>query len=117
MTVICFDLDGVLCNQTTGDYEKAIPNQEAIELANQLYDEGNQIIIYTSRFMNRSHNNMIEAYKAGYEFTRQQLLGWGVKFHDLYLGKPIYDVVIDDKAVFFTADWEVIHANLRVASK
>ena len=113
MMVICFDLDGVICNQTTGDYENAIPNREAIEVVNNLYDEGNRIIIYTSRFMGRNNGNVIEAYREGYEFTRKQLIGWGVKFHDLYLGKPIYDLLVDDKAVFFTNDWKAIYETAR----
>ena len=113
MKAICFDLDGVLCNQTAGDYESAIPHAEAIQVVNKLYDEGHRIIVFTSRFMGRTNGNIIEAYKLGYEFTRQQLIGWGVKFHDLYLGKPIYDCVVDDRAVFFVHDWEAISVAVR----
>lgn len=79
MKTLCFDLDGVLCSQTDGDYENAVPNREAIEVANRLYGEGYKIIIYTSRFMGRHKGNLIEAYKykEGYEFTLNQLPGWG----------------------------------------
>ena len=112
MKTLCFDLDGVLCSQTDGDYENAIPNREAIKIVNRLYAEGYKIIIYTSRFMGRHKGNVIEAHKEGYEFTRNQLLGWGVKFDELYMGKPIYDRLVEDKAVFFVNDWAKIYAEL-----
>ena len=36
--------------------------------------------------------------------TKHQLDSWGVKYHDLKLGKPHYDLFIDDK-VLNTNDW------------
>jgi hypothetical protein len=107
---ICFDLDGVLCSQTGGRYEDAIPNNEAIEVVNGLYHNGFRIIIHTARFMGRNDQNVIAAYKEGYEFTRRQLDQWGVRYHDLFLGKPSFDVVVDDLAVFFEPDWQKIKA-------
>ena len=38
------------------------------------------------------------------DVTRNQLDSWGVKYHDLKLGKPQYDLFIDDKALN-TNDW------------
>lgn len=116
MRTICFDLDGVLCNQTAGDYENACPNREAIGTLNKLYADGYRIIIFTSRFMNRNNGDMIEAYKDGYEFTQQQLAAWGVKYHDLYMGKPAYDVLIDDRSVFFNQDWDTVMKKLRATN-
>ena len=109
---ICFDLDGVLCTQTTGDYENAIPNREAIELVNRLRAEGHRVIIHTARFMGRASGDETEARRLGFEFTRQQLLEWGVQFDALHLGKPRYDLLVDDRAVFFEADWDRIHRAL-----
>ena len=40
----------------------------------------------------------------GYEHTKNQLEARGVKFHKLLLGKPRYDIFIDDKAAFFKLD-------------
>lgn len=101
----CFDLDGVLCTQTTGDYHNAEPIRDAITVVNRLYDAGHKIVIHTSRFMGRTNENLVDAYREGYDFTFKQLSGWGVKFHSLYLGKPRYDIVIDDKAVFYSTEW------------
>jgi len=108
MKEICFDLDGVICSQTTGDYENAVPDKKAIEVINKLYDQKNKIIIFTSRFMGRNQNNPKKTYEQGYEFTLKQLKAWKVKFHKLIMGKPKYDAIVDDKAVFFKKDWKKI---------
>ena len=107
---ICFDLDGVLCTLTDGQYENAVPDGEAVRLVNRLYDRGCRIVIYTARFMGRNDQNVFAAYKEGYELTRGQLQRWGVKYHDLVLGKPSFDVLVDDRAVFFEPDWKKIEA-------
>ena len=108
MKTICFDLDGVICRQTEGDYHNASPNKEAIMLINDLYDNGNRVVIYTSRFMGRNNSDVIKTHKEGYDFTVKQLKTWGVKFHELSMGKPRYDLVVDDKALFYKEDWNEI---------
>ena len=50
MAKICFDLDGVICNNTYGDDANAFPFENSIKKINQLYNEGNYIIIFTARF-------------------------------------------------------------------
>ena len=102
---ICFDLDGVLCSQVESDYAEAIPNEEAIACVNALHEAGHTIVIHTARFMGRCGNNPIEVYKKGYAFTLAQLEGWGVKFHELHMGKPRYDMVIDDRSLFYSEAW------------
>ena len=92
-----FDIDGTICSLTKGNYGFAIPYNDRIQKINKLYDEGHTIIFQTARGMGRSNNNMGYANRAFYDFTRNQLLDWGVKFHDLFLGKPAGDVYIDDK--------------------
>ena len=75
MKTICFDLDGVLCSQMDGNYEDAVPHQQAISLVNKLYDKGHRIVIHTARFMGRTGEDTIETYKQGYAFTEDQLKG------------------------------------------
>jgi hypothetical protein len=111
---ICFDIDGCLCSQTKGDYENAIPNMGAIRLVNQLYDAGHSIILHTSRFMGRAHNNPAKARKMGLGFTRKQLASWGVLYHRLWFGKPRYDIVIDDRSLFFKNNWKEIKKELNI---
>jgi len=101
---VCFDIDGVLCVQVEGNYEDAQPRPEMIDLVNRLYSRGNRIILHTSRFMGRAKNDRAEAERIGREFTERQLAGWGVRYHELWMGKPRYDYVVDDRSVFYNGD-------------
>ena len=103
--IYCFDLDGTLCSQRNRDYINAIPIKKNIKKVNQLYDNGNKIIIFTARFMGRTKEDKDKAIKLGYKFTKEQIESWGIKYHKLILGKPLYDVIIDDKALFYKKDW------------
>ena len=46
------------------------------------------------------NDDVKKAYKMGFIFTTKQLKSWGVKYHKLILGKPSFDLVIDDKMIF-----------------
>jgi hydroxymethylpyrimidine pyrophosphatase-like HAD family hydrolase len=98
MTVYCFDIDGTICTNTDGDYENALPYREVIEKINRLYSDGHSISLYTARG-STTHIDW-------YDFTKRQLKEWGVKYHELIMGKPYADLYIDDKGmqseVFFT---------------
>jgi len=85
------DIDGTVCNNTDGEYEKAIPYPERINLINELYDNGHKIIMFTARGYTTKINWEV--------FTRKQLENWGLKFHELILNKPFGNFYIDDKAI------------------
>lgn len=102
---ICFDLDGVICTNTFGDYDKAEPIPEAIKKINQLYNNGYYIIIFTSRFMQLFNGDIEKINSTGYKFTKEQLDMWGLKYHKLLLCKPEYDIFIDDKAYNYSSSW------------
>lgn len=94
----CFDIDGVICS-TNCKYEDAIPNKNIIELINKLYDNGNYIIINTSR-----------GYKSKTDWsilTTTQINEWGVKYHQLLFTKPAADFYIDDKNVLLDQVYEL----------
>jgi len=97
--IYVFDIDGTICTKTDGNYTKAKPLQDRIAIVNKLYEKGNTIIFQTARGMGRSDNNSGYANRVFYEMTRKQLLDWGVRFHDLFLGKPSGDYYIDDKGI------------------
>ncbi len=101
-----FDIDGTICNNTNGDYLKAVPMKERIDKVNDLFLKGHTIIFQTARGMGRSGNSTAYADRAFYELTKEQLDGWGVRYHQLFLGKPAGDFYIDDKGIrdedFFT---------------
>ncbi|BCN32549.1 acylneuraminate cytidylyltransferase family protein [Anaeromicropila herbilytica] len=85
-----FDIDGVIAQiQKDNDYALSAPNTAMIKVINQLYDMGNRIVLLTAR---------------GYvtkisweETTKRQLEDWGLRYHELYFGKPNADYYVDDK--------------------
>ena len=90
MSKIFVDVDGVLCTQVA-IYSRAKPIPANIAKINSLYDKGHTIIIWTAR-----------GSTTGIDWsavTEEQLHKWGVHFHKLRMGKPAYDIIIDDRAV------------------
>jgi hypothetical protein len=84
-------------------YEHSTPLRHRIEAINRLYDQGHTIIYWTARGSGSGIDWT--------ELTNKQLNDWGCKFHEVRLGKPSYDVWIDDKALsdrqfFHIADYE-----------
>lgn len=92
-----FDLDNTLCVVQKAEmgrwlYLEALPIKDRIEKVNKLFDEGNYIIIDTARGSYSKKN--------WYEDTYNQLVSFGLKFHELRTGVKIYaDYYIDDKAI------------------
>lgn len=110
---VCFDIDGTICNQTPGEYEKAQPFSAAREVINRLYDEGFEIVFFTGRLMGRHEGDIAKVYDQGYDMTLNQLKSWGFKFHKLYLGKPTHHILVDDKALFFKSNWNEIYRAIK----
>ena len=54
--------------------------------------------------MGRNKENAIKAKKQGYNFTKKQLKKWNVN-DKLILGKPSYDILVDDKCIFYKKNW------------
>jgi hypothetical protein len=96
MTII-IDIDETICHSPNKDYENATPIQKNIDKANKLYDEGHTIIYWTARGSGSGIDWT--------ELTKRQIKEWGAKCHDVRLGKPSYDLFIDDKALN-TLDWK-----------
>ena len=55
--------------------------------------------------MGRSSEDAKKVYKLGYKKTFKQLKRWNLKFNKLILGKPSYDIFIDDKSLGFKKNW------------
>lgn len=88
---IVFDLDGTLCSNTFGAYERAEPFQWAVDRVNSLASAGHRIVLFTAR-----------GSATGIDWdarTREQLAGWGVRYDELRFGKPSGDVYVDDRAI------------------
>ncbi|OGT42150.1 MAG: hypothetical protein A3F13_04955 [Gammaproteobacteria bacterium RIFCSPHIGHO2_12_FULL_40_19] len=92
----CFDIDGVVCSNTEGEYQNAIPDNSVILKINKLYHEGHKIILFTARGSVTGID-----WK---EITKKQMHDWQVNYHELLFGKPFADIYIDDKAIN-SLDW------------
>jgi hypothetical protein len=90
--IIYVDIDETICRSPEDrDYSKAAPITDHIHKINELYDSGSTIIYWTARGTGSGIDWR--------EVTEKQFEKWGVKYHDLKFGKPIYDLFIDDKNI------------------
>jgi dTDP-glucose 4,6-dehydratase len=84
------DIDGVIAGLTPGnDYRLAQPLTDTIAAINRLYDAGHKIVLFTARGSGTGLDWR--------EVTEGQMAAWGVKHHELRLGKPAADYYIDDR--------------------
>lgn len=93
--IIYVDIDETICEHPISDgprdYSKAKPLVKRIDKINKLYDQGHTIIYWTARGTVTGIDWR--------ELTEYQLKTWAAKHHDLKLGKPHYDLFIDDKNI------------------
>lgn len=90
--IIYVDIDETICYyENDRDYNVAKPYYNRIDKINKLYDEGNTIIYWTARGTVTQEN--------WFHVTLNQLKSWNCKFHELRMGKPAYDLFIDDKNI------------------
>lgn len=89
---IFIDIDETVCvTPVSRDYRLARPIGPNITKANALYDAGHHITYWTARGTTTGID-----WRA---LTERQLRTWGAKYHELRMGKPAYDVFIDDKVL------------------
>ena len=75
-----FDIDGVIAQIVPGnDYRQSKPIESTVQMVNRLYDQGHYIILFTAR----GGTSGID----WSELTQQQMTQWGVKHHELRMGK------------------------------
>uniref|UniRef100_A0A6C0B6D9 Cupin domain-containing protein n=1 Tax=viral metagenome TaxID=1070528 RepID=A0A6C0B6D9_9ZZZZ len=93
------DLDNTLCVTSNSEYEFSQPIIERIQLVNKLKLEGNHITIWTARGTTSGidHKNL----------TLKQLNEWRIQYDELIMGKPNYDVYLDDKSFNIDAFYPV----------
>ena len=103
--IICFDLDNTICTTKKNFYKISKPKKKVVNIINDLYSKGFGIKIFTSRFMGRNNENIRLSKKQGLDLTQKQLKKWKINYHTLILGKPSYDLLIDDKALGFKDSW------------
>jgi SAM-dependent methyltransferase len=93
VTRVCFDLDGVLCDQRTdGAYDLAVPNVARITEVRRRYYAGEYIIVDSARGSQSGVDWL--------DITAKQLAVWAVPYHELHVGrKPFADRYVDDRAL------------------
>ena len=88
------DIDDTICYNDSEDkknYKLAKPYKDRISKINNLFDEGNTVIYWTARGTLTGIN--------WFDITINQLNKWNCKYHELRMGKPYYDIFIDDKNI------------------
>ena len=90
--IIYVDIDETICKSPESrNYALAVPIVSNILKINELYEAGNKIVYWTARGTG-----------SGIDWrtvTEEQFTKWGVKYHELKFGKPVYDLFIDDKNI------------------
>lgn len=89
--LIFIDIDNTITKTDGMNYSDAQPNYENIAKVNEMFNMGHTIVMWTARgtLSNRNY----------FKLTYNQLIDWGVNFHELRMGKPAFDLLIDDKAI------------------
>ena len=86
------DIDETICYYNgERHYKNARPNHERIKKINRLHEQGHKVVYGTARGGTTGIDWT--------ELTQEQLTRWGVKYDELKMWKPAYDVFICDKAI------------------
>jgi hypothetical protein len=103
--IIFVDIDNTICLTNNSDYIHSSPIFENINVINKLYNDGHTIIYWTARGGKSGIDHT--------ELTIKQLQEWKCKYHELKMGKPSYDIFIDDKAISNVKDiYRIIDNNI-----
>lgn len=105
--IIYVDIDHTICYYNSDPksmkYKEALPYTDRISRINNLVDKGHRIIYWTAR---GTLTNI-----SWFKETLFQLEKWNCKFHELRMGKPVYDLFIDDKNIssdaFFNENYQL----------
>jgi hypothetical protein len=87
---IFVDIDNTIC-ETRNGYQLAQPLHDRIAYINYLHEQGHEIVYWSERGCQDG--------ELWFERTHTQLRNWGCQFQELRMGKPEYDLLIDDKNI------------------
>lgn len=104
----CFDLDNTLVSypEIEGDYSTVKPLRKTIDYCNFLHSLGHTIIIHTARRMKTHSGNVGKVQADIAKVTFDTLDKFGIKYDEVYFGKPFAHFYIDDLAVKPSDDLE-----------
>lgn len=95
---LCIDIDNTITVWNDNrDYENFKPDPEMVSIINALYDQGHHITLYTARGMGSvGPGRIAQEIVPGLLINLEKI---GLKYHELLTHKPVYDWIIDDKAM------------------
>lgn len=100
--VLCFDIDGVLTEEDStnhadlaGSYIYRRPRVRARALCLRAYDAGLTVILFTGRR------------EAQRRITEDWLHAHGFHYHFLFMGKPYFTWIVDDRVLGVTVDQQL----------
>jgi capsule biosynthesis phosphatase len=103
------DLDNTLCISKNSDYRNSTPILERIHELKKIKEAGHRITVWTARGATSGKN--------WEELTLQQLKQWEVPYDQLLMGKPHYDIYIDDKSFNVDHYWPTNKDTINVSKK
>jgi hypothetical protein len=89
--IVFVDIDNTICATRGTEYEQAVPILSRIARINRIFKKGNCVVYYTARGVGQAKD-----YSA---LTLEQLKRWGCLYNAVRFDKPIFDVLIDDRAL------------------
>ena len=89
-SIYYIDIDNTICYTKGSDYVNSIPIYDRINKFNNLVNQGHEVHYLTAR---GAISNIDWS-----DFTLRQLKLWNVQYSSLNMGKPHYDLWIDDKS-------------------
>jgi hypothetical protein len=106
--IIYIDIDDTICFKSK-DYSQAKPFYINIKKVNKLYHAGHTIVMWTARGTLTN--------KSWFATTYDQLKQWKVMFHELRMGKPAFDLFIDDRVLNSIHHWDQTNINTLLGKK
>lgn len=89
--IFLIDIDNTICRTDKSNYIWSLPIYDNINKFNEIFECGHEVNYWTARGAVSGEN--------WDDFTIKQLNSWNVKYDNLLMGKPHYDIWIDDKAL------------------
>jgi hypothetical protein len=97
--VIFIDFDGTIC-----PYGKVVnpPYDNCVKTIQKLYERGDKIHIWSCRGNKDVVRDMTDAVAEMVTYLKKH----DIPFHEIEYGKPLFDVVIDDRALNANDNWD-----------
>lgn len=89
--IYAFDIDGTLCESQPGFYERATPIEDRIQKVRDLRRAGNKVLLFTARGMASGRDYS--------KLTTRQVHSWNLEVDEIIFNKPVFDLLVDDKAI------------------